>query len=518
MGEGGNLLFFFLFIIPYYLMEPKACNPCDAGGNILADRELRMQDLLNEMYALGRRLETWWRYKEFANYETIFFDVITETDKTTGEMLISYKFKDGLASAADVLTNGDCEVEWTEPRICGAETEIAEDAAIWATTIKVKSLKPLAGIGENSTILVTRLSDGTPVNGLYIESIASGSNEITLQNALTVALKEGDIVRRWAYLRDRGCDLTIDNTVELDAVDVYSSKFRTISISHDIDACDLNKDYLVSGGAQAILDARLKKGDYEAIKEFIHAVFYDRNIYLSGRGKVAETYGLFPAMAKAQENGLKVAFDLGECCNAELSDCVNARNQIQAFFDIVFNKTAESGMFDNEITVAMNGLARTNLFKMQPYFQDYGNVGFMDGSEFDVDIALPRIRYAGKVIKFRYLPILDDYRVPVMLTIPEDKVGVYQKKYNYVNPDTLKVEQQKINGTIQNGTPVLRYINATDDLAAKLGECNRIVGDMEFAVIWMWVDKGAYRMIYNFGSCLETACQACELNDKAILN
>ncbi len=59
-------------------------------------------------------------------------------------------------------------------------------------------------------------------------------------------------------------------------------------------------------------------------------------------------------MAKAQENGLKVAFDLGECCNAELSDCVNARNQIQAFFDIVFNKTAESGMFDNEITVAMN--------------------------------------------------------------------------------------------------------------------------------------------------------------------
>lgn len=518
MGEGGNLLFFFLFIIPYYLMEPKACNPCDAGGNILADRELRMQDLLNEMYALGRRLETWWRYKEFANYETIFFDVITETDKTTGEMLISYKFKDGLASAADVLTNGDCEVEWTEPRICGAETEIAEDAAIWATTIKVKSLKPLAGIGENSTILVTRLSDGTPVNGLYIESIASGSNEITLQNALTVALKEGDIVRRGAYLRDRGCDLTIDNTVELDAVDVYSSKFRTISISHDIDACDLNKDYLVSGGAQAILDARLKKGDYEAIKEFIHAVFYDRNIYLSGRGKVAETYGLFPAMAKAQENGLKVAFDLGECCNDELSDCVNARNQIQAFFDIVFNKTAESGMFDNEITVAMNGLARTNLFKMQPYFQDYGNVGFMDGSEFDVDIALPRIRYAGKVIKFRYLPILDDYRVPVMLTIPEDKVGVYQKKYNYVNPDTLKVEQQKINGTIQNGTPVLRYINATDDLAAKLGECNRIVWDMEFAVIWMWVDKGAYRMIYNFGSCLESQCKACELNDKAILN
>lgn len=505
-----------------------ACEHCEVG-NVLADKtlynngELRMQDLLNEMYALGRRLETWGRYKEFANYETIFFDVITETDKTTGEMLISYKFKDGLANAYDVFTNDNCEVEWVEPRICGAETEIAEDAAAGATTIYVKSLKPLAGIRKYSTVLVTLLSDGTPINGLYLNetpdgvySDAHGGYALELAEGLPVAVKAGDIVRRGAYLRDRGCDLTIDNTVELDAVDVYSSKFRTISISHDIEACDLNKDYLVSGGAQAILDSRLKKGDYEAIKEFVHAVFYDRNIYI--RGKAAETYGLFPAMAKAQEAGLKLAFDLGECCSTELSDCVNARNQIQAFFDIVFNKTEESGMFDNEITVAMNGKARTNLFKMQPYFQDYGNVGFMDGSEFDVDIALPRIRYAGKVIKFRYLPILDDFKVPVMLTIPEDKVAVYQKKFNYVNPETLKVEQQKINGTIQSGTPVLRYVNATDDLAAKLGECNRIVGDMEFAIIWMWVDKGAYRIIYNFGSCLESACVACELNDKSILH
>ena len=499
------------------------CNHCDAGGNILADRELRMQDLLNEMYALGRRLETWWRYKEFANYETIFFDVITETDKTTGEMLISYKFKDGLASAADVFTNADCEIEWVEPRICGSETTISKAATAGDTTIYVKSLKPLAGIGKNSTILVTVLEDGTPVNGLYLNERPAGVETadgyaLELAVALPVDLAVGDVVRRGAYLRDRGCDLTIDNTVELDAVDVYSSKFRTISISHDIDACDLNKDYLVSGGAQAILDSRLKKGDYEAIKEFIHAVFYDRNIYIDGRGKAAETYGLFPAMAKAQTEGLKLAFDLGECCNDELSDCVNARNQIQAFFDIVFNKANESGLFDNEITVAMNGLARTNLFKMQPYFQDYGNVGFMDGSEFDVDIALPRIRYAGKVIKFRYLPILDDFKAPVMLTIPEDKVGVYQKKFNYVNPETLKVEQQKINGTIQSGTPVLRYVNATDDLAAKLGECNRIVGDMEFAIIWMWVDKGAYRFIKNFGSCLESACKACELTDADILH
>ena len=506
--------------------EAKVCSACDTTGS-MADRELRMQDLLNEMYAYGRRLETWGRYKEFKNYETIFFDVVAETDKTTGETLISYKFKDGLASAYDVLTNNDCEVEWMESKICGNETIIVEDADANATSIWVKSLKPLNGIGANATVLVTSLASGLPINGLYLSerptgvyNAEKGGYELKLAEGLPVDLKVGDIVRRWAYLRDRGCGLTIDNTVELDGMDVYSSKFRTISISHDIDACDLNKDYLVAGGAQAILDARLKKGDYEAIKEFIHAVFYDRNIYLDGRGKVAETYGLFPALKKAQDEiGLKVAFDLSKCCDPEASDCVNARAQIAAFLDIVINKTEESGMFDNTITVAMNGLARKALFKMQGYFQDYGNVGFMSGEQWDILIREPRINYAGKVIDFKYLPILDDYRIPVMLTMPLDKVGVYQKKFKTVNPDTLKVEGLKINGTLSNGTPVLRYIpEDAHSLAARLGECNRIVGDMEFAVIWMWVDKGAYRMILNFGSCVIDKCNACEIDDAEILD
>lgn len=512
--------------------ETKVCSVCDASGTMPnLKEEVRMQDLLNDMYAYGRRLETWGRYKEFKNYETIFFDVVAETDKTTGETLVSYKFKDGLASAYDVLTNDDCEVEWMESKICGNETVVVEDAEAGQKNIKVKSLKPLNGIGINSTILVTIMDEESekywlPINGLYIESIDSANNTIILQDNLAETIKAGAIVRRWAYLRDRGCGLQIRNTVELDGMDKYASKFRTISIHHEIEACDLNKPYLVSGGAQAILDARLKKGDYEAIKEFIHAVFYDRNIDVTGRNpvtgtkaKASETYGLFPALKEAQDRvGLKVAFDLSKCCDPEASDCVNARAQIAAFLDIVINKTEESGMFDDTITVAMNGLARKALFKMQGYFQDYGNVGFMSGEQWDILVREPRINYAGKVIDFKYLPILDDYRIPVMLTMPLDKVGVYQKKYKIVNPDTLKVEGLKINGTLANGTPALRYIpEDPHTVAARLGECNVIVWDMEFAVIWMWVDKGAYRMILNFGSCVVDKCNACTIADAAIL-
>jgi hypothetical protein len=182
--------------------ETKVCSVCDANGVMpnLKD-EVRMQDLLNEMYAYGRRLETWGRYKEFKNYETIFFDVVAETDKTTGETLISYKFKDGLASAYDVLTNDDCEVEWMESKICGNETVVVEDAEAGQKNIKVKSLKPLNGIGINSTILVTIMDEedekyGLPINGLYIESIDSANNTIILQENLAETIKAGAIVRR----------------------------------------------------------------------------------------------------------------------------------------------------------------------------------------------------------------------------------------------------------------------------------------------------------------------------------
>ena len=45
-----------------------------------------------------------------------------------------------------------------------------------------------------------------------------------------------------------------------------------------------------------------------------------------------------------------------------------------------------------------------------------------------------------------------------MLTIPEDKVGVFQPKYTVVDTNGRVVQNAKINGYISNGTPMLRYI------------------------------------------------------------
>lgn len=430
------------------------CDPCEATG--LAEKSVRFQDILNPLYANGRVLETWGQYEEFLRYETIFFDVVPQRDPTTGEVYVTYKFKDGLAASGELtLLDGDCKVGWYEPRICGDETTLTEDAAEGTNVLTVESLEPLGGVKAGSTVLVMK-NEGNPVNGLYIASIDTANNQITLADNLTTDLHAGDKVRRGAYLRDRNCETTIDNPVELGGMDYYSAFFRTISISHEFNWCDLNKDYLISGGIQAIVDSMFRKGDVEAIKEFLHAAFYDRNMQISTYKW--ETMGLFPALAKAQENGLKIAFDLGECCDESASECTNARHQIQAFLDIVINKAMVSGMYKNNVTVAMNKKAMEGLHMMQGYFQDYGNVGFLDGSQWDIDIGLPRIRYAGTTITFKYLPILNDFGYSVMLTIPEEKVGVYQPKYTVVDTNGKVVANANINGYISKGTPMLRYL------------------------------------------------------------
>lgn len=503
------------------------CNPCDASGLAadyrpdcaegLSGKSIELQKILNPLYANGRVLETWGQYEDFLRYETIFFDVVPQKDPTTGEVYVTYKFKDGLAASSELtLVDCECKVGWYEPRICGDETKVAEAASVEDTSIVVESLAPLGGVDRDSTILVMR-QGGNPVNGLYIDHIDSATNTIYLKRPLTVALAVGDKVRRGAYLRDRSCETEIYNPVELGGLDYYSAFFRTISISHEFNWCDLNKDYLISGGIQAIVDAMFRKGDIEAIKEFLHAAFYDRNIQISAHKW--ETMGLFPALARAQANGLKIAFDLEGCCDESASECTNARHQIQSFLDIVINKATISGMYKNNVTVAMNKKAMEGLHMMQGYFQDYGNVGFLDGSQFDIDVGLPRIRYAGITITFKYLPILNDFDFSVMLTIPEDKVGVFQPKYTVVDTNGKVVANANINGYISKGTPMLRYLPDNPyNIWAQLGECNKIVGDVKFAVVWMWVDKGAYRFIKNFGSCVLNACDVCALDDVDVID
>ena len=499
------------------MASTQSCNPCDTGVSSLADKSVAFQDILNPLYAEGRVLETWGQYEDFLRYETLFFDVVPQKDPTTGEIYVTYKFKDGLAASSELtLVDNDCKVGWYEPRICGNETVLAEDAASGTNVLTVESLEALGGVKAGSTVLVMK-KDGNPVNGLYIASIDSANNQITLADNLTTDLSAGDRVRRGAYLRDRNCDTTIDNPIALWGLDYYSAFFRTISISHEFNWCDLNKDYLISWGIQAIVDAMFRKGDVEAIREFIHAAFYDRNIQVDTYRW--ETMGLFPALAKAQENGLKLAFDLSGCCDDSASECVNARHQIQAFLDIIINKAMVSGMYKNTVTVAMNKKAMEGLHMMQGYFQDYGNVGFLDGSQFDIDVGLPRIRYAGVTVSFKYLPILDDFGYSVMLTIPEDKVGVFQPKYTVVDTNGKVVANAPINGRISRGIPMLRYLPDNPyNIWAQLGECNKIVGDVKFAIVRMGVDKWAYRFIKNFWSCVLNACEVCELDDVEILD
>ena len=200
------------------MASTQSCNPCDATGigaqkgaigtygdfynptNSLAENSVRFQDILNPLYANGRVLETWGQYEDFLRYETIFFDVVPQKDPTTGEVYVTYKFKDGLAASGELtLLDSECKVGWYEPKICGEETKIV---SVDGANIVVEDLSKLGGVDKDSTILVMTQYDsatgegGNPVNGLYIQSVNAQTNTITLKEAPSATLKAGDKVRR----------------------------------------------------------------------------------------------------------------------------------------------------------------------------------------------------------------------------------------------------------------------------------------------------------------------------------
>lgn len=190
-----------------------SCNPCDATGigaktsagvaynpaNDLATNSVAFQEILNPLYAQGRVLETWGQYEDFLRYETIFFDVVPQKDPTTGEVYVTYKFKDGLAASGEMtLVDKECKVGWYEPRICGEETVVVStgtDAGLFY--IEVESLEKLGGVNKDSTILVT-VKDGNPINGLYIDHVDSNANRIYLKAEPTssASIVAGSKVRR----------------------------------------------------------------------------------------------------------------------------------------------------------------------------------------------------------------------------------------------------------------------------------------------------------------------------------
>lgn len=199
---------------------PQVCDPCASGASLAEQQNVELYNILNPLYANGRVLETWGQYEDFLRYETIFFDVVPQKDPTTGEVYVTYKFKDGLAASSELtLLDSECKVGWYEPRLCGDVTELTKDATIGDTEIYIKDLRALGGIKKDSTVLITK-TEGNPVNGLYLASDPDGIEtadgyKLVLANALTTDLTAGDKVRRGAYLRERGCDITIDNPIEL---------------------------------------------------------------------------------------------------------------------------------------------------------------------------------------------------------------------------------------------------------------------------------------------------------------
>lgn len=453
---------------------------------------------------------------------TLFFNM--EYEQVGEEVFIKYKFKNGGAGVGSktggtfipvqILTNEDCAIEWREEAICEAYTTVASNSS--GNTITVSNINDLLGIKRGSKLLIVR--DGTK-NIVTAEVHSISTNVITLANSQTAVVTAGDKVYRGAYNRDPSCTAVIDNSYTVKEKKKYVSYFRKMNLTHNFRTCELSLDrYSLNGedGTNTFLQSKMNAGEKGFVKEFMNVVYWDKNLP-EGNSVTefggAETMGLFPAIQKAQEaTGRVYMKDYSACCSDETeSDCVNTDQMIGAFLDTILD-VYETGFYSNGVvTVACNNAQLRAILKMAPDLNEYFGLTVMtqtnmqDGFQLGAD--LPRIKYGAITIDFVHEPEFDKMPWPVHVILPRDMISIFQRKHPYLDENMQLTDE--VNGLITDGIPMLQFIDRTKFETNGFGDCYVFRAQIEFGLVWAGVDKHAYSVGFNFGSC-GNDCNLCE--------
>lgn len=494
-------------------VNPVDC-PTGAMGTAVSNPWDIVSPILNGGEPLVHVVKDFW-----PSLGVLFFKVeYTEKDGVT---YMNYKFKNGgngVGSAGrgfmPVRTNEDCAIEWREEVVCEAKTTVASNATT-SNTIVVTNINDLKGIKVGNRILIVREATKQIIEAdIHLIS----SNTITLANSQTVTVVAGDLVVRGAFNRDPSCTATIDNRFTVRDKKKYTSYFRKLNLTHRFNTCDLSLDrYSLMGedGTVAYVNSLKAAGEEGFLRDFMDSVYFDRNLAEGNavnENGATETMGLIPAIQAAQTaTGKRYIKDYSACCDVESdTGCVNTDRMIGAWLETIMD-AHQSGLYYNDVvTVACNNAqlrallllapAMNEYFGLQVYTQNSMENGLQVGSN------LPKIIYGGVTIDFVYEKAFDIMSWPFHVILPANQIALFQRKYQGINESLQLIE--KINSDITGGTPMLRFIDRTPFDTNGMGDCFVFQAQFEFAVAYAGIDKDAYYIGTNFGSC-DAVCDLC---------
>lgn len=482
-------------------------------------------------------IETNYIYKEpFAlGMAGLLFDIdkVVYPDWTSAFV---YKLKWGLGSKSRMKQvaigkrDGCCAVFWYEGTAANTTTTLKAWGATGDMDLFLVDPSAIWGIVTPMTLILKDEVNGKRVTVTVVATDPADPCKVILKEPLPVDIDMSACVYRGHYNPAAWCENTYCNNVSFFNNDKeYHSYFTRIIQSLEYnDRCMLNQTYLAdllcndSGKQQTaayrILQTNFQQQLDEAMKQFIRSVFFHRNICWDS-DCWGETYGLLEQMRKMHADGVPQFFDLGECCDPEECEAVNAENLINTFLKVVMSR-AQLSVYQEKrkVVVAMNTCFQKSLMDLRKYMEMYtGEIrtieqsAAMDGDVLSTRRKTFKIEDRGYEICFVLEPILDEIPWEFGLIMPEDTMGIFtfRKDYVDVNGNGVTIvdnKQQLLSGD------TLKFKLWKDERTNNMVDgCTKYVMWLEYAIVWLYVDKCAYAGITGFWLCEdEIDCHDCE--------
>lgn len=481
-------------------------------------------------------IETNYIYREPLAYGMagLLFDIepVTYPDGTT---LFTYKLKANLGTKSRMKQvsiskrNGCCAVVWYEGTSTATTTTLAVAGVVGATTLTLTDANAIGGIAIPMTLILKDDVNNRRVTVTLASVDPANPNLVNLKNPLTVAIDASACVSRGHYNPAAGCTNSYSNNVSFYSADKeYHSYFtRIIHTLEYNDRCIINQTYLADllGGdatkqqtaAYRILQSNFSMQLDEAIKQFIRSAFFHRNL-CGDTDTGGETYGLLEKMKEIHAAGVPQFFNLRDCCDPLECDAVNAENLINTFLKIVMSRAQLSVYQSNrEVLIAMNSAFQEQLMNMRKYMEMYtGEVRTINQTTaYDGDIISTRsktfgIEHRGYKIYFVLEPALDEIPGEFGLIMPENTMGVFTYKKDYVEVSDGGVTIVDNKQALVAGDTLKFKLWKDERTNNMVDGCTSYVMWIEYAIVWLYVDKCAYAGITGFGLCTDdTECHDC---------
>jgi len=413
-------------------------------------------------------------------------------------------------------TGANGEIYWKEQIVSRPKTTVAT-AATASNTLVVSDVSELLGIGAGAKIHVTQ-ADGT----LKIVTVASITwNTITLVAGQTVTAAVGACVYRGAYSVDKSCTNKADNQYSLRKEGVKHTYFRRLYVTYEFNVEDFNVEkcrYIGQGtSAQDYLDALMKAWSEGFQREFVDAVFTDRNAakwtVVAGQTVVAnETMGILPAIDKAQaDTGVTLIRDFADCCAGAGTSCEKDEKVVRQFLSEIA-AAARSGSFDDtrEITVLINNAQIEALIDLAEVFAAYKGVQIIQNGQGERNFIFNpfTVQYGWYSVSFEYEEWMDSFTAPLYIILPKTKILFMQRKFADMSMSGDKAKLVTANTFVSNGFPVAKFVDRTKEETNGEGDCHIYRAFLDFAIALPNICGWGYRAGINFQSCGFT-CEAC---------